>query len=82
MFGVPLRERPARVTEAVTMLKAAFSGEPTGQFRVLTPDQLIAELKAAPVPFPNFHPLVGGMPIDLAWSSLRLFERDVLPALN
>ncbi|MGD0703649.1 MAG: hypothetical protein ABSA02_27670 [Trebonia sp.] len=25
--------------------------------------------------------LVGGMPIDLAWSSARLFEREVLPAL-
>jgi alkanesulfonate monooxygenase SsuD/methylene tetrahydromethanopterin reductase-like flavin-dependent oxidoreductase (luciferase family) len=52
----------------------------TGQFRVLTPDQLIAELKAAPAPFANLHPLVGGMPVDLAWSSLRLLEREVLPA--
>jgi hypothetical protein len=47
-----------------------------------TADQYAAaELKAAPVPFATFHPLVGGMPIDLAWSSLRLFEREVLPAL-
>jgi alkanesulfonate monooxygenase SsuD/methylene tetrahydromethanopterin reductase-like flavin-dependent oxidoreductase (luciferase family) len=52
----------------------------TGQFRVLTPDQLISEMKAAPIPFATFHPLVGGMPIDLAWSSLRLLEREVLPA--
>jgi hypothetical protein len=27
------------------------------------------------------HPLCGGMPPDLAWSSLRLFETQVLPAL-
>jgi len=54
----------------------------TGQFQVLTPDQLIAQLKAAPVPFVNLHPLVGGMPTDLAWSSLRLLEREVLPALS
>jgi hypothetical protein len=26
------------------------------------------------------HPLCGGMPIDLAWSSLRLFEQEVMPA--
>ncbi len=54
----------------------------TGQFQVLTPAQLIETLKTAPVPFANFHPLVGGMPIDLAWTSLRLFEREVLPAVG
>jgi alkanesulfonate monooxygenase SsuD/methylene tetrahydromethanopterin reductase-like flavin-dependent oxidoreductase (luciferase family) len=52
----------------------------TGQYEVLTPEQFVAELKAAPFPFAQFHPLCGGMPIELAWSSLRLFERDVLPA--
>lgn len=52
----------------------------TGQFLVLTPDQLIARLKEAPVPYASLHPLVGGMPVDLAWSSLRLLEREVLPA--
>ncbi len=52
----------------------------TRQFRVLTPAQFITEQKAAPVPYATFHPLVGGMPIDVAWSSLRLFEREVLPA--
>ena len=29
----------------------------------------------------NLHPLVGGMPIDEAWSSLRLYTDEVLPAL-
>jgi hypothetical protein len=28
------------------------------------------------------HPLCGGMPIDLAWESLHLFENEVLPALQ
>ncbi|CAI7975197.1 Flavin-dependent oxidoreductase, luciferase family (Includes alkanesulfonate monooxygenase SsuD and methylene tetrahydromethanopterin reductase) [Frankia sp. Hr75.2] len=51
----------------------------SGQFRVGTPDQLVTELRASRTPFANFHPLCGGMPIDLAWSSLRLFEREVLP---
>jgi len=67
---------PYRIVPDTDALRA------TGQFRVLTPDQLIAELRAAPAPFANFHPLVGGMPIDLAWSSLRLFEHEVLPVLG
>ncbi|MGF7237411.1 MAG: LLM class flavin-dependent oxidoreductase [Frankia sp.] len=52
----------------------------TGQYRVLTPEQFITEQKAAPFPFAQLHPLCGGMPPELAWSSLRLFEREVLPA--
>ena len=54
----------------------------TGQYRVLTPERFIEELKGSPVPFALFHPLCGGMPIELAWSSLRLFEREVLPAFR
>ncbi|CUU59261.1 Flavin-dependent oxidoreductase, luciferase family (includes alkanesulfonate monooxygenase SsuD and methylene tetrahydromethanopterin reductase) [Parafrankia irregularis] len=53
-----------------------------GRYRVLTPQEYIAELGAAPFPFASLHPLCGGMPIDLAWSSLRLFEREVLPAFE
>jgi hypothetical protein len=49
---------------------------------VLTPEQFVDELKASAFPFALFHPLCGGMPIDLAWSSLRLFEREVLPAFS
>jgi hypothetical protein len=49
---------------------------------VLTPADYVEELKAAPFPFAFFHPLCGGMPIDLAWSSLRLFEREVQPAFE
>jgi alkanesulfonate monooxygenase SsuD/methylene tetrahydromethanopterin reductase-like flavin-dependent oxidoreductase (luciferase family) len=52
----------------------------TGQYRVLTPEQFVEEQKAAPFPFAMLHPLCGGMPIELAWSSLRLFEHEVLPA--
>jgi len=54
----------------------------TGQYRVLTPDQLVEEQRRAPVPFVTLHPLCGGIPIDLAWSSLRLFEEEVLPAFR
>jgi alkanesulfonate monooxygenase SsuD/methylene tetrahydromethanopterin reductase-like flavin-dependent oxidoreductase (luciferase family) len=53
----------------------------TGRYRVLTPAQFVEEEQRAPQGFVMLHPLCGGMPVDLAWSSLRLFEREVLPAL-
>ena len=43
---------------------------------------MIEERKASPFPFAMFHPLCGGMPIDLAWASLELFEDQVLPAFR
>ena len=52
----------------------------TGQYRVLTPEQFVEEQTASPSAFTLLHPLCGGIPIDLAWASLRLFEREVLPA--
>lgn len=49
-----------------------------GMYRVLTPDLLLAEIEAAgPFAFVLFHPLLGGIPPDSAWRSLRLFEHDV-----
>jgi alkanesulfonate monooxygenase SsuD/methylene tetrahydromethanopterin reductase-like flavin-dependent oxidoreductase (luciferase family) len=54
----------------------------TGQYRVLTPGQLVEEQKASPFPFVFLHPMCGGMPVELAWSSLRLFENEVLPAFT
>ncbi len=54
----------------------------SGKYRVITPATMIEEQKNSPFPFAMFHPMCGGMPIGLAWSSLHLFERDVLPVLN
>jgi hypothetical protein len=51
-------------------------------YHVITPEQMTAQLKSAPVPVAQFHPLCGGMPIDLAWESLKLFEDEVLPAFR
>lgn len=48
-------------------------------YAVQTPAQFAAELEETPFPFVLFHPLCGGMPVDLAWSSLRLFEHEVMP---
>ena len=65
---------PYRVVDGVDALRAA------GAYAVVTPDQYVEELRAAPFPFAMFHPMCGGIPPELAWSSLRLFEREVMPA--
>jgi len=52
---------PYRTLDSIDELKAK------GQYAVLTPDELIAELKAASFPFAFLHPLCGGIPPDLAW---------------
>ena len=54
----------------------------SGRYRVLTPAEFVAEQELAPDPFFMLHPMCGGMPVDLAWSSLHLFEHDVLPAFE
>ena len=53
----------------------------TGRYRVVTPADFVAEQEGNPFPFAMLHPMCGGMPPDLAWSSLRLFEEQVMPAL-
>lgn len=53
-----------------------------GQYRVVTPEDLVAELRAAGAGTQfGLHPLMGGIPPELAWESLRLFESEVLPYL-
>jgi alkanesulfonate monooxygenase SsuD/methylene tetrahydromethanopterin reductase-like flavin-dependent oxidoreductase (luciferase family) len=67
---------PYRVMKDEKALRAS------GQYAVLTPGALIEELEESPFPFVLLHPLCGGMPPELAWSSLRLFESEVLPAFT
>jgi alkanesulfonate monooxygenase SsuD/methylene tetrahydromethanopterin reductase-like flavin-dependent oxidoreductase (luciferase family) len=55
----------------------------TGQYGVLTPDEMVDELRAGgDYAFSLFHPMVGGIPPALAWESLRLFEHEVLPRVG
>jgi alkanesulfonate monooxygenase SsuD/methylene tetrahydromethanopterin reductase-like flavin-dependent oxidoreductase (luciferase family) len=54
----------------------------SGRYEVLDPATMVERLRAMPVPSIRLHPLCGGMPIELAWESLRLFEREVLPAFR
>jgi len=51
-------------------------------YQVLTPAECVAraEERGAAATF-ALHPLVGGMPIEAGWESLRLFTDEVLPAL-
>ncbi len=54
----------------------------TGQYRVVTPEELVAELtEKGPFAFCMLHPLVGGLPPELAWKSLKLIETQVIPNL-
>ncbi len=55
----------------------------TGQYRVLTPEEYVAELRSAgPFAVVLLHPMVGGIPPEMAWESLHLFEHEVLPHLD
>ncbi len=54
----------------------------SGRYRFLTPEQLIAEVRADAHYGPIvLHPLVGGMPVEEAWKSVQLLTDSVLPAL-
>jgi alkanesulfonate monooxygenase SsuD/methylene tetrahydromethanopterin reductase-like flavin-dependent oxidoreductase (luciferase family) len=54
-----------------------------GIYEVVTPAELVDRLQeAGPAANCALHPLVGGMPIDEGWSSLRLYAEEVLPALG
>ncbi len=67
---------PYRTVKDVDELRA------TGSYRVLTPAEFVAEQEITPVAYLGLNPMCGGIPPELAWSSLRLFEREVLPALR
>jgi alkanesulfonate monooxygenase SsuD/methylene tetrahydromethanopterin reductase-like flavin-dependent oxidoreductase (luciferase family) len=54
----------------------------TGQYRVITPAELVEELTVkGPFGFQMLHPLVGGCPPELAWKGLKLIETEVIPNL-
>ena len=67
---------PYRTVADVDELRAS------GSYRVLNPQQFLTEQASSPTPFLVLNPMCGGMPPGLAWSSLRLFEHEVLPALQ
>jgi alkanesulfonate monooxygenase SsuD/methylene tetrahydromethanopterin reductase-like flavin-dependent oxidoreductase (luciferase family) len=51
----------------------------SGQYRIVTPDAWADELATAgEAGMPVFHPMVGGIPPELAWRHLHLFEEAFL----
>jgi len=51
----------------------------SGQYRIVTPDEWKQELAGQDDPgMPVFHPMVGGIPPELAWRHLHLFEEAFL----
>jgi alkanesulfonate monooxygenase SsuD/methylene tetrahydromethanopterin reductase-like flavin-dependent oxidoreductase (luciferase family) len=67
-----------------TVLSAATSVEELraeGKYRVLTPDECVAQSDGPVSLFVHF-PLCGGTPPDLAWQSLELYADKVLPRLT
>lgn len=54
----------------------------SGQYNVVTPDELVADLTAkGPFAFTLLHPMLGGVPPEVAWEGLRLLDAEVLPRL-
>ncbi|MEB3049762.1 LLM class flavin-dependent oxidoreductase [Mycolicibacter sp. MYC123] len=52
-----------------------------GNVEVLTPQELVAQCRAGRTGV-TLHPLIGGLPLDEGWESLRLLVDQVLPALQ
>jgi alkanesulfonate monooxygenase SsuD/methylene tetrahydromethanopterin reductase-like flavin-dependent oxidoreductase (luciferase family) len=52
-----------------------------GNYEIITPAECIERHRADADFFATIHPLVGGMPLDRAWTCLRLYAEQVLPAL-
>jgi hypothetical protein len=64
-----------RPFESVAELRAS------GQYRVVRPEELVAELSGPGLRSLAVHPMMGGIPSRVAWESLRLLEQEVIPKL-
>ena len=54
-----------------------------GTYQMLTPDECVERCRAmGPFDALTLHPLCGGMPIDEAWSSIRLVAEAVIPEVT
>jgi len=81
-YGTWMAEAGTSATGGYVPVADADALRATGQYRVLTPEEMVAELQAqGPFGFAALHPLMGGIPPEVAWESLHLFEHEVLPNL-
>src|SRR5690606_19268566 len=54
----------------------------SGQYQVLTPDELVARLRASgPLTTVSLQPLLAGLDPEIGWETLRLIATKVIPAL-
>jgi hypothetical protein len=76
-------ERTAGNTSPYSPIEDPDALRATGMYQVITPEECVARCEElGPAGVFNFHPLMGGLPPALAWESLRLFEREVLPKVR
>jgi hypothetical protein len=55
----------------------------SGVYKVVTPDECIALAdQVGDLGSITLHPLLAGMPPELGWESLELFESEILPRLG
>ncbi len=71
------RGLPASTTMADTVAELQASGTP---YRVFTPDEAVEHVRTAG--YLAMHPLCGGIPPEVAWTSLDLVRTEVLPRLT
>ena len=53
----------------------------SGRFEIITPSQCVARFTENPGATLVFHPLAGGVPLEQAWQSLKLYRDQVRPAI-
>jgi alkanesulfonate monooxygenase SsuD/methylene tetrahydromethanopterin reductase-like flavin-dependent oxidoreductase (luciferase family) len=70
------RNLPASTTMADSVAELQASGTP---YRVFTPDEAVEHVRTAG--YLAMHPLCGGIPPEVAWTSLELVRTEVLPQL-
>lgn len=71
------RGLPASTTGADTVEELQSSGTP---YRVFTPDEAVEHVRTTG--YLAMHPLCGGIPPEVAWTSLELLRTEVLPQLT
>lgn len=52
------------------------------RYEIITPDECIRRHRAAPEFFATLHPMIGGMPLEQAWSCIKLYAEKVLPEVQ
>lgn len=71
---------PNRRAYAESFAKNLDELQSEGKYRVLTPEEAIKVV--TDTGSLHFAPLTGGVPIEIGWKTLHLFENDVQPYIN